>query len=321
MEIRKSEILEEHHVVGSKKHIAVFTGGESKEREVSLVSGRGVCNSLKKLGYKYTSIDPGFDISDMLTRVKPDLVFNALHGTYGEDGRIPALLDIMRIPYTHSGTLASAIAFNKEFCNSYLANNGILIPNRKIINIKDKITSEPLPRPYVVKPIAEGSSVGVEVVFKEDNFDIIGYIHAVGDHYGDRLIVEEYIPGREIQVGIVNNKAIDVLEIKTHRKFYDYEAKYAPGGSEHIMPVDMKPEKRKEVLEISEKIHKLIGAKDISRVEFRYNDDPKVDKFFFLEINTHPGFTPTSIVPEIASFHGISYDQIIETLVGNARCF
>ena len=313
-----SKIIEEYipDSPSSSKHIMVFMGGLSKEREVSLSSGKGVTQSLKKLGYKFTAVDIGNDIAKIVDKYAPDVVFNALHGPYGEDGTIPGMLDIMQVPYTHSGVLSSAICMDKEFFYNIMASHNIKQAKRQIIyRDEPNIT---IPKPFVVKPISEGSSIGVEIILENDEFDINKYDWKDWD----RVIVEQYIPGRELQVAVVNDKAVGVLEIVTKRKFYDYIAKYVPGNADHIINPPMDPTKLEEILEISNKVHKISKCKDISRVEFRYNDAKMGgdDEFYLLEINTHPGFTPISIVPEIAMHNGISYEDIVQILVENAKC-
>lgn len=309
----KSKILKQVDASGKNKHVLLLMGGESAEKEVSLSSGNGMLQSLINLGYKATAVDPGFDISTVIQELAPDVVLIALHGTFGEDGNIQGILNLLRIPYTHSGLTASAIAFNKIITRKLVEYNGIKMAKVMIYGTGDELPdAEPMARPFVIKPSCEGSSVGVEVIFDGDNFDIKKYDKS---RYGE-VLIEEYIPGQEINVAVIDGKAIGALELKTNRRFYDYEAKYTPGGSEHVYPANLPADKYQEVLSISEKIFKLLGCSDVARVEFRYNPDQ--GEFFFLEINTHPGFTPTSIVPEICMHNGITYDQLVELLVERA---
>ncbi|AZL15464.1 D-alanine--D-alanine ligase [Rickettsiales endosymbiont of Stachyamoeba lipophora] len=308
-----SKILEQYKPDNSKKHVLLLMGGESAEREVSLISGRGISKALKEKNYQTTSVDVGYDIANIIEQIKPDVVFNALHGTFGEDGNIQGILNILRIPYTHSGLTCSAICFNKLLTRYMVEAHGVNMAKCKVVNKGNiNLNEEPMPRPYVIKPTCEGSSIGIEVVLEQDNFSFNEY---QWDH-GDELIIEEYIPGQEIQVAVIDGKAVGALEIKTHRKFYDYEAKYTPGGSVHIYPAELPIEKYQEVLSISEKVFNLLGCKDVSRVEYRYHQEQK--KFYFLEVNTHPGFTPTSIVPEICAANGTSYNDLVEFLVEKA---
>lgn len=301
----------------TKKHVAVLMGGMSSEREVSLSSGKGIVAALEALGYQVTSVDPGRDTAEVLARVKPDVVFNALHGPYGEDGCIPGLLEVMGIPYTHSGVLASALGMDKVKSRDIFMSNGIRCAEGKLVHKWENHKGDPMPRPYVAKPLYEGSSIGVEVVFEGDDFDFAKYTWP----YGDSILVERYIPGREIQVAVLNDKAIGAIEIRPKGRFYDYEAKYTEGKAEHIMPAPISKEAYEEVLAIGEKVHTILGCRSVSRVDFRYDDTPGGDgNFYILEINTHPGFTPLSLVPEIAAYNGITYAQLVDMLVKEARC-
>jgi D-alanine-D-alanine ligase len=297
------------------KHVAVLMGGFSEEREVSLMSGKGVVEHLVKLGYKVTPIDMGRDIARALSEVRPDVVFNALHGQYGEDGCVQGMLEILGIPYTHSGVLASAIALDKIHSQDLFMANGILCPKRKIISKNDYLQSDPMPRPYVIKPINLGSSIGIILVFEGDEFEFNGYDFP----HGNKVIIEEYIPGREIQVAVFGERARGPLEIELlKRRFYDYDSKYTEGFARHILPAKIDPKAAKEVLAIALKVHKLIDCKGATRVEFRYNDQGD-GRFYLLEINTHPGFTPLSIVPEILESAGISFTKLVGMLVEEAE--
>lgn len=301
----------------NKKHIAVLMGGMSAEREVSLSTAKGVINALEGLGYKVSPVDVGRDVAEVLTKLKPDVVFNALHGPYGEDGCIQGMLEIMGIPYTHSGVLASSLGMDKVKSSNIFTQNGILCTFGKVIHKNDNIQSDPLPRPYVIKPLYEGSSIGVQLVFEGDNFNFSDYEWI----YGDEVIVERYIPGKEIQVAVVGGKAIGVIEIRPKGRFYDYEAKYTDGMAEHIMPAPIAKAAYDEALAMAEKAHHLLGCRSVSRADFRYDDTKGGDgKMYLLEINTHPGMTPLSLVPEIAAYYGISFAQLVEMLVQEARC-
>ena len=301
----------------AKPHIAVLMGGLSGEREVSLSSAVGIIKALEGLGYKVTAIDMGRDVAEVLARVKPDIVFNALHGTYGEDGCIQGLLEILGIPYTHSGVLASAIGMDKPKAKALFENNGFLCPPGRILRRSEGLSGDPMPRPYVIKPLYEGSSLGVHVIMEGDNFDLRDYDWA----YGDEVMLEKYIAGKEIQVAIVGQQAVGAIEIRPKGRFYDYEAKYTDGRAEHIMPAPIGSEAYAKVQEIALKVHQLLGCRSVSRVDFRYDDTAGGDgKFYLLEINTHPGMTPLSLVPEIADYAGISFPQLLEMIIEDARC-
>ena len=293
-------------------HVALVYGGMSGEREVSIMSSQGFKSSLLELGYKVTPVDMGYDFAEQIVKVSPDIVFNGLHGTYGEDGCLPGLLEILGIKYTHSGVLPSSVGFNKEISLEIFAQNGIKTAAYKVISKDDKIEGDPMPRPYVIKPISEGSSLGIELIFEEDDFDFSKYQWL----YGEKIIIQEYVKGREIQVAVLNNKAIGILEVvPLKNRFYDYETKYQDGMAQHVIPVSIDKEIESEILRLSEKAHNCIDARNINRVEFLYDESKGKDGIYILEVNTHPGMTPLSIVPEICQFHGISYQNIVNSLV------
>ena len=302
--------------ISGEKHVVLVYGGMSSEREVSLLSYEGLVKALVKNGYKVTSVDMGVDIADTLGYIRPDVVFNGLYGTYGEDGCLPGILNILNIPYTHSGLLSSAICFDKIATKNICLANNIRCTKGIIVNKSDNIKTDPIPRPYVIKPIREGSSIGVHIIFEEDKFNFSDYVF----EYGDKILVEEYVGGKEIQVAMLNGKALGILEIELlkGKRFYDYEAKYTNGFADHIYPARMSKSSYDEILKISECIYKALWCKGVARVEFRYSE--KEDVAYFMEINTHPGFTPLSIVPEIASYNGISFEELVENMVNNARC-
>lgn len=296
-----------------KKHIALVAGGMSTEREVSLVSAEGVSKALIEAGYRVTFIDMGADIAVKLQEIKPDIVFNCLHGTYGEDGCLPGLLNIMRIPYTHSGVLASSLAFDKIHSRSWFLTNNINMAESIVVNKSDNINLDPMKRPYVIKPLTQGSSIGVEVIFEEDDFNFADYDFP----YGDQIIIEQYIKGRELQVAVLNGKALGALEIKLLKnRFYDYETKYTEGFAEHLCPAPLSTELYNKLLEESEKIYKTMNCRGTARVEFILEDN--TSKLFALEINTHPGMTSLSIVPEIAAHQGIDFIDLIEEILKTA---
>ncbi|MFN7038025.1 MAG: D-alanine--D-alanine ligase [Alphaproteobacteria bacterium] len=312
----KSKIFPTINPNSNKMHIAVLMGGMSNERSVSLSTAEGVVNSLKELNYKVTPIDMGRDIAEILIKIKPDIVFNALHAGYGENGAVSGMLDIMGIPYTHSGVFPSAVGIDKIASKALFAANGIKTIEHVIIHKNDDLNNEPMERPYVIKPVSEGSSIGIHLIFPGDNFDIRDYKF----EYGDHVIVEKYIKGREIQVAIVGDKAIGALELEYKGRFYDFDAKYNPEkAAKHIMPAPLTEDAYKRVLELAFKAHQAIGCQNISRVEFIYDEHEGDDgEFYILEVNTHPGMTPLSIVPDIAAYHGISYSDLVELLIQDA---
>lgn len=295
-------------------HVVVLYGGMSAEREISIMSGEVVCSIIKDMNYRVTPVDMGVDIAEILRKIKPDVVFNALHGTFGEDGAIQGMLEILGIPYTHSGVLASAIALDKVYSQQIFLANNILCPRRVIVEKGDDLSIEPIKRPYVIKPLNQGSSLGVEVIFAQDDYDLKQYAFL----YGPKVIIEEYIPGQEIQVAVLNGKAIGTLEIVClkGKRFNDYDCKYKDGYSKHVCPANLPKHAEQEMLATAEKIHNLINCKGVTRVEFRYNNEE--DKAYFLEINTHPGLTLLSSAPDIIQHNGISFASFIKILIDEA---
>lgn len=304
------------------KLIAILCGGINSEREVSLRSGEAVYQALQNLGYKNSvKIDFSRNIVDDLKKIKPDIIFNALHGQYGEDGRIQGLLDILNIPYTHSGIVASAICMDKVLTNRLCESYGIKTPQFEILeknqNEQNKKSLAKIGKPFVIKPINEGSSVGVEVILDGVDFDIEKYEWK----YGEKIILEKYIAGQEIQVAIMDNKALGAIEVRPKHLFYDYECKYTPGMTDYIMPAEIAKEKYDEVLGLALKCHIAVGCSGISRVDFILNNKNNGDNnFYLLEVNTHPGFTATSLVPKIAKHVNINFEEIVEYLIKSAKC-
>ncbi len=294
------------------RHVAVLLGGWSAEREVSLVSGAAVSNALTEAGYRVTSIDVQRDVGALLTRLypKPDAVFNALHGRYGEDGCIQGLLNILDIPYTHSGVLASSLAMDKPVAKSVMAAAGIKVAEHKIVTREELAAGDVMVPPFVVKPFNEGSSVGVYIVKEGDNFA------PNGDEwkFGRTVMIEKFIPGREFTVTVMGDRALAVTEITTRHGFYDYDAKYAVGGSQHIIPADIPPDVYDEALRISLLAHQSLGCRGVSRADIRYDGTD----LYMLEVNTQPGMTPTSLVPEQAAHLNISFNELVSWLVENA---
>ncbi len=297
------------------KHIGVLMGGWSAEREISLVSGAAVAKSLTKAGFEVTPIDVQRDMGALMTRLypRPDAIFNALHGRFGEDGCVQGVLDILDIPYTHSGLLASALAMNKPMAKRLFADAGIPVPEHKIATPEEIIAGDVMERPYVVKPVNEGSSVGVHIVMAGDNEPVFG---DSGWPYGGRVMVEKFIPGRELTVSVMGDKALAVTEILTGREFYDYDAKYADGGSRHVVPAEIEADVTDEAMRLAVLAHQTLGCRGVSRADFRLDGKD----LYLLEINTQPGMTPTSLVPEQAVHTGLSFQDLVVWMVDNAEC-
>jgi D-alanine-D-alanine ligase len=294
--------------------VAVLMGGWSAERAVSLVSGAAVCAALDGTGYTVTAIDVQRDVGNLLSRLtpRPDVVFNALHGRYGEDGCIQGLLNILDIPYTHSGVLASALAMDKPMAKRLFAEVGIAVAEHQIVTGEALEAGAVMDPPYVIKPLNEGSSVGIRIVREGD---------APGSFGGDvspfgEVMVERFIPGRELTVAVMGARALAVTEITTARGFYDYDAKYAPGGSEHVVPAEIDAPLYAECLRLAEAAHRTLGCRGVSRADFRYDGS----SLYILEVNTQPGMTPTSLVPEQAAHAGISFADLVSWMVENAAC-
>ena len=299
----------------TKKHVAVIGGGMSAESAVSYMSSNGIVRSIIDLGHHVTFVDMGADIAFVLAKLKPDVVYNALHGTYGEDGCLPGLLNIMHIPYTGAGVLASAIAFNKKKSSEIFRATGIKIPESKIVRKTDNCKIDPMERPYVIKPLSQGSSVGVEIIFAEDDFSFSEYDFP----YGEEILVEQYVKGREMQVAVLNGRAIGVLEIKLlkGKRFYDYETKYTEGFAEHLLPAPVPVTVNDNIKKIAEKACSIFDCTGMVRVEIIYSVEN--NELYMLEVNTHPGMTPLSICPEIATLDKMSYKDIVKEILENAR--
>jgi D-alanine-D-alanine ligase len=293
-------------------HVAVLKGGWSAEREVSLSSGAAVAKACRELGYQTTEIDVTPDIATVLAQVKPDKVFNALHGRFGEDGCIQGILEILKIPYTHSGVLASALAMDKPMAIKVFAAAGLNVAPSRMACRDEVIAHDVMPRPYVIKPHNEGSSVGVKLMFEGD-----ASFTAANWPYGDAVMVEKYIPGRELTVAVLDDKPLGVTEITTKSGFYDYENKYTEGGSTHICPALLPKEKYDEVMQMALVAHKALGCRGLSRSDFRY-DEKGDGKFTILETNTQPGMTPLSLSPEIAALVGMDFKALVKHLLDEA---
>lgn len=301
------------------KRIAVLLGGFSSEREISLVSGAAVAKALSARGHEVIPIDVGPNVAFSLSEAQPEVAFNALHGRFGEDGCIQGMLEMMGLPYTHSGVLSSALAMDKPSALSLFRDAGIRVPQGRVARREEVLAGAVMEPPYVVKPINEGSSVGVVIVRDKDNNPF-----AAGEwHYGDsKVLVEQYVPGRELAAAVMNGKALGVVEIKVAGNgFYDYDAKYRPGGSVHEMPARISAGAYDACMQVAETAHRVLGCRGVTRVDLRYDQAAgEIDGLHLLEINTQPGMTPTSLVPEIAAHRGISFGELVEWMVEDAGC-
>ncbi len=300
------------------KHVAVLMGGWSAEREISLRSGKACAEALSRLGYRVTRIDVGRDIAAVLGTVKPDVALNVLHGRPGEDGTLQGILEILAIPYTHSGVMASAVAMQKEVAKILFRAAGVPVPEGLVAPRFEAAKDHMLQPPYVIKPLAEGSSVGVFIVTAE-------HAHPPQElnrhdwQYGERVMVEKYIPGKELTCAVMGDRALGVIEIVPTTKFYDYEAKYAPGGSKHLLPAEISSFVYQEVRRLALAAHDALGCRGVSRADFRYDD--RVDGLgglACLEVNTQPGMTQTSLVPELAAHAGITFDELVRWMIEDA---
>lgn len=306
------------------KHVALIYGGFSAEREVSLVSGRDCAAALETAGYRVTRIDVGRDVSALIEKLRtarPDVVFNALHGRWGEDGCVQGLLELLHIPYTHSGVMASAIAMDKQMTKRLVAAHGVISPEGRVVPLAELARGDVMPRPYVVKPVHEGSSVGVRIVHEGDNRPSV---EKDGWRFGDTVLVERFIPGRELTVSVMGDRALAVTELRPKVGFYDYEAKYSEGRTEHIVPAPIPAAVTQRALETALTAHRVLGCRGVTRSDFRY-DDSEAGRdgsggLYFLEVNTQPGMAPLSLVPEQAAHVGISFPDLCAWIVENAAC-
>ncbi len=295
-------------------HVAVLKGGFSAEREVSLTSGAAVAKACRELGHQVSEIDVGMDVVEQLKKAAPDVAFNALHGTFGEDGRMQGILELLKIPYTHSGVLASALAMDKPMAKKIFASAGIRVAEGVVAHKDDVIGHDVIARPYVVKPSNEGSSVGVKLVFENDNF----FFTKENWPYGETVLVEKYIAGRELTVAVLDDTALGVTEITIPSGFYDYENKYTAGKSHHICPAQIDQAVYDEAMAMAVAAHKALGCRSLSRSDFRWDEEGD-GKLYILETNTQPGMTPLSLSPELAAYAGISFNQLVQTLLDGAR--
>lgn len=300
-------------------HVAVLMGGWSNERPVSLMSGNGVADALEKVGYKVSRVDMDRNVAQVLTALRPDVVFNALHGVPGEDGSVQGMLDLMGIKYTHSGMVTSVIAIDKELTKQRLVPAGIPMPKGRMVDSETLFAADPLPRPYVLKPVNEGSSVGVAIVTENSNYGNPISRDAKGPWQEfATLLAEPFIKGRELTVAVLGGKALCVTELKPKSGFYDFDAKYTDGLTEHICPAEIPDEIAQYMLDIALDAHRLLGCKGASRTDFRWDDEFGKSGVFVLETNTQPGMTPLSLVPEQARQVGISYEQLVDMIVKEA---
>ncbi|MDQ2954173.1 MAG: D-alanine--D-alanine ligase [Pseudomonadota bacterium] len=297
------------------KHVAVLMGGWSAEREVSLRSGKACADAAERKGYRVTRIDVDRDIATTLRGVKPDVAFNVLHGRPGEDGTLQGLLEVVGIPYTHSGVLASALAMQKDLAKIVLRAAGIPVPESILVSRFEAAKAHVLERPYVIKPLAEGSSVGVFIVTE-------AHLHPPQElfrddwAFGDIVMCERYIPGKELTCAVVREEATGVIEIVPKVRFYDYEAKYAPGGSQHLLPAPILPKVYQEVRRLALAAHHVLACRGVTRADFRYDDrSAGTEGLVCLEVNTQPGMTETSLVPELASHAGITFDELVQWMI------
>jgi D-alanine-D-alanine ligase len=294
-------------------------GGWSAEREVSLMSGTGVADALESLGHQVTRIDMDRNLALVLDGVRPDVVFNALHGTPGEDGTVQGLMDLMGMKYTHSGLTTSVIAIDKELTKQQLVPHGIRMPAGQMVESERLYEADPMARPYVLKPVNEGSSVGVAIVTDQGNYGNPIARDAKGPWQEfDALLAEPFIKGRELTVSVLGNEALAVTELQPKSGFYDYDAKYTDGMTEHVCPADVPRDVEQAAMEMALKAHQLLGCKGTSRSDFRWDDEQGVDGLYLLEVNTQPGMTPLSLVPEQAKYRGMSYAELVQRIVEEA---
>jgi D-alanine-D-alanine ligase len=298
------------------KHVAVLMGGWSAERDVSLRSGAACAAALRRVGYRVTEIDVTREVAATLAAARPDIALNVLHGRPGEDGTLQGLLELLGIPYTHSGVMASAVAMRKDYAKTLFRAAGVSVADDLVASRLEAAKRHLMPPPYVIKPIAEGSSVGVFIVtqahpnppqelFREDW------------SFGDSVMIERYIPGKELTCAVLGDRVLDVIEIVPATRFYDYEAKYAAGGSKHLLPAPVLPNVYQEVRRLTLAAHNALGCRGVSRADFRY-DDRGTGELVCLEVNTQPGMTETSLVPELAAYAGITFDELVRWMVEDA---
>ena len=300
------------------KHIAVLMGGWSAEREISLRSGKACADAAERAGYRVSRLDVNREVAARLRELKPDIALNVLHGRPGEDGTLQGLLEILGIPYSHSGVLASAMAMQKDIAKTVLKAAGVPVPGGLVASRTQVAKRHLLPPPYVIKPVAEGSSVGVFIVRKDHELPP-QELTRPDWQFGDRLLVEPYIPGKELTCAVMGEEALGVIEIVPTVKFYDYEAKYAPGGSKHLLPAPIAPQAYAEARRLALAAHRALGCRGISRADFRYDDSRDgTEGLACLEVNTQPGMTEVSLVPELAAHAGIGFEDLVRWMIEDA---
>ncbi len=302
-----------------KLHVAVLMGGWSNERPVSLMSGEGVAKALEERGHRVTRVDMDRDVAQKLAEVAPDVVFNALHGSPGEDGSIQGMMDLMGLTYTHSGMVTSVIAIDKELTKQALVPHGVPMPGGRIVPVEEIFQKDPLERPYVLKPVNEGSSVGVAIVTNEGNYGNPISPDAKGPWQEfDSLLAEPYIRGRELTTAVLGDKALAVTELRPKSGFYDFDAKYTEGMTEHICPAEIPDEITQACLDLALRYHRLLGCSGCSRTDFRWDDSQGLAGLIVLATTTQPGMTPLSLVPEQARHLGIEYGELVEIIIADA---
>jgi len=302
------------------RRIVVLMGGWSSERPVSLMSGEGIVAALKERGFtNVTGVDMDRNVAQVLAALRPDVVFNALHGTPGEDGTVQGMLELMQIPYTHSGVETSVIAIDKELTKMVLVPHGIRMPEGKIVESESLYDGDPIARPYVLKPVNEGSSVGVAIVTDDSNYGSPIGRDAEGpwNHF-DRLLAEPFIKGRELTVAVLEGEPMTVTELKPTAGFYDYDAKYTDGLTVHVCPADVPQDIADSMMEMAARAHQLLGCRGASRSDFRWDDEQGEAGLYLLEVNTQPGMTPLSLVPEQAKYRGMAYGELVERMIAEA---
>lgn len=300
-------------------HVAVLMGGWSNERPVSLMSGNGVADALEARGHRVTRIDMGRDVAQVLAAAAPDVVFNALHGTPGEDGTVQGMMDLMGLTYTHSGLAASVIAIDKQLTKAALVPHGIPMPGGRMVDVAEIHEHDPLPRPYVLKPVNEGSSVGVAIVTAGGNYGnpIAQNVPGPWQQFAT-LLAEPFIRGRELTTAVLGDRALLVTELKTKSEFYDFDAKYVAGLTTHVCPAEIPDDITHACRDIALRAHRLLGCRGTSRSDFRWDDERGVAGLFLLEVNTQPGMTPLSLVPEQARALGMDYGTLVEAIIAEA---
>jgi len=303
------------------KHVAVLMGGLSAEREISFRSGEACATALEERGYRVSRLDAGRDVATALTQIKPDVVFNALHGKFGEDGCVQGVLELLHIPYTHSGVLASSVAMQKDVAKIVMAAAGVPTPYGRVVHRLEAAKAHVLPPPYVLKPVSEGSSFGVFIVEAGAAQPPAALCDPHWSH-GDMMLAEKFIAGRELTCAVMGDRPLDVIEIlSADGGWYDYHAKYTKGGSKHVLPAVIKPNIYQQIQELALKAHRALGCRGVSRADFRYDDRPDgAGDLVVLEVNTQPGMTETSLVPEMAAYAGFSFGELVQWMVEDASC-